>query len=428
VRLRVPESILLAAALSRCDVPAPPQDSGGLGTLTDSAQAGVGSACTRGFVSIQTDYQSSSVAVLDARGNVLSPRLISSATRPPGLSAALSGDVVAPSSGALGRELVLIDRYPAAVLTWVNLETASVRAQLNVSTGFASNPHDYLQISANKAYVTRFEPNLQTGRMPFDGGNDVLIVDPSLPAITGSIDLSSAITVPGYLPRADRLLAVGRWLVVVLGASSADFTASTDAALVVIDTERDSVQSVSVLEGVHGCSSLALAPNNQELAVSCAGTWGGSSVPDNRTSAVVRLQLDRERGELQILQIHRAPDFTEGAFSAALNYASDTQLLVGTFGQFALGSAPERDDTLLSLEFDADESFDANQSAVLLRSSGEPFTLGDVRCSCGSCLVSDAGMNVVHRFVVDGGVLRAAEPIRVDPENLQLPPRYLGAF
>jgi hypothetical protein len=94
----------------------------------------------------------------------------------------LSSDVAVPSTLLSGPEIVLIDRFPASVLTWVDVESASVRAQLDV--GSKTNPHDYVPLSEHKAYVTRFGAS--------DGvGDDVAIVDPSVPALVGSIDLSS---------------------------------------------------------------------------------------------------------------------------------------------------------------------------------------------------------------------------------------------
>ena len=49
--------------------------------------------------------------------------------------------------------------------------TADVLAQLSVGTGFASNPHDYLEVAADKAYVTRYDSNPHPGsENPAKGG------------------------------------------------------------------------------------------------------------------------------------------------------------------------------------------------------------------------------------------------------------------
>ena len=45
---------------------------------------------------------------------------------------------------------MVINRSPAAFITWVDLETATVRAQLNVGTGFEANPYDYIPLTTDK--------------------------------------------------------------------------------------------------------------------------------------------------------------------------------------------------------------------------------------------------------------------------------------
>src|SRR5438046_7877171 len=82
--------------------------------------------CGRGLVVVQTEYQSSNVSLLGFDGQVLSESLLSSGTASSGFGVRLSGDVVTPSSAQDGAEIVLIDRYPAGVLRFVELATAHV--------------------------------------------------------------------------------------------------------------------------------------------------------------------------------------------------------------------------------------------------------------------------------------------------------------
>ena len=82
------------------------------------------------------------------------------------------------------------------------------RKRCEVDCACHLNPHDYVPVSERKAYVTRFEGNAQLGAEPLDVGNDVLIVDPSVPAVTGRIALDTAFAgPPGFLPSADRAVA-----------------------------------------------------------------------------------------------------------------------------------------------------------------------------------------------------------------------------
>jgi hypothetical protein len=414
--------VALATALS-CGVPEPSEVTGGLSGIEEFQESGIAGACARGFVVVSSDYQSTSVGLLDGRGEVQSPRFISSASANAGLSAALSGDVVTSTLTATTNEIVLIDRYPAGVLSWVNLESGRVRAQLPVGTGFAANPHDYVPISPTKAYVPRFEPNFSPGATRFDEGNDLLIVDPSAPAILGRIDLGAALGSDEFYPRADRALKVGRWVYALLGAMSLDFTASTDAGLVVLDSETDNILQVLRISRAHGCTHLALHPGGRELAVACSGSWNGDNTPDSATSAIVRLAIDPETGTARELRRYPAATFGEGPIGSGLSYASESQLLFTTLGEFGGGSVSRKDDTLIEL------TLESGEFEIILRSNGEPFTLGDVRCECGLCLATDASRELgLHRFTVESGKLTALEPLSTEPDAGRLPPRTLGAF
>lgn len=425
-----------------CDVPERPRAAEGIplagsnGTLAGTAgyggiaaggaggQAGAPRSCGRGFVVASSDYQSTNVSLLGLDGAVLSASLISSASEAPDLSAALTGDVVLPTERAAGDRIVLIDRYPAAVLTWVDSRTARVSAQLSVATGFASNPHDYVELSAHKAYVPRFEPNYASGSEPFDAGNDVLVIDPSVPQITGRIDLSSAMKGAGreYLPRADRAVLAGDRLVVALGGYTADFMDAAASRLVVIDTHTDEIVQTLVLEGLYACSGLTVSPGRGELAIACSGNWGGDNVSDLASSGIARISLG---SELEEIARYPAAQFGQGAVASSISYATESTLLFATYGQFAAGDVEAVDDTLIQLDLETDSQ------ELLLRSADQPFTLGEVRCdsACRVCCVTDAGRDggVVHRFELVAGRLRHREAIEIE-DSVGLPPRFLGEF
>src|SRR6185295_14337493 len=108
-----------------------------------------GGACPSGLLVSSSDYKSTNISVLSPTGATLSEILISSASASTGLSTALSGDVVFPLSTPTSGRAVLIDRFPNSVLTWVNPSNAEVIHQLPVGTGFAANPQDYLEVSAD---------------------------------------------------------------------------------------------------------------------------------------------------------------------------------------------------------------------------------------------------------------------------------------
>ena len=138
----------------------------------------------RGMVAVNSDYQSTAVSLLDPDGNVVKDGCINSGTGKPGLTMTLSGDVVLPSQLLTTSPITLIDRGNN-VLIWIDPTTCAPLRELDVSTGFTADPHDYVELAPNKAYVTRYEQNTAAKATDtnFDQGNDLLIVDPSQPEI-----------------------------------------------------------------------------------------------------------------------------------------------------------------------------------------------------------------------------------------------------
>jgi hypothetical protein len=415
--------ILMSAAFAlACDVDPPPPNTGGIDLDSGDGDGSSVATCPRGLVVSSSDYQSTNVSLIDLAGRVLSPSFISSASTSTGLSAPLSGDVTSPTERASGDEIVLLDRFPASVLTWVDLGSARVRAQLSVRTGFAANPHDYAELDATKAYVSRFEPNFSSGTEAFDQGNDILVTDPSVPSIVDRIDMMPAMAGedPAYFPRADKLLLVGPRLYALLSGYARDFRNAAASRLVSVDTATDRIDRVLVLEGMHGCAGMALAPGKTELAIACAGQFAGDSRPSLENSGIVLIEIGDGLREARRFM---ADSFGDSSIGFGIAYAAAGTLVATTIGQAATTGAPARDDTLFTLDLAT------NRADTLLRSAGEPFTLGSVRCapSCGLCFVTDAKRNVVHRFELAGGNL--VNPIAIEVDRaIGLPPRYLGEY
>lgn len=396
--------LALGLALAGCNAPAPPPNQG-----TDAQT---------GLVVVETDYQSSNVALLGEDGTVLSPSLMSSGSSRPGLSALLSGDVVLPGPVAHGR-VVLIDRM-SGVISWVDAATAKVAAQLSVATGFYSNPQDYVQASPHQAFVPRLGSNPHPGREPYDAGNDVLVIDPSVPRITGRIDLMPAMKGddPKYLPRANRVVLSGGRLYVLLSGYAADFCdSSPESRLASIDPTTRHIDGVLVLKGLHGCTAMALSSDGGTLAVNCSG-FEHCADPVIAESGVALVSLGASPA---LDRTFAAADLGQGALAFGVAWSGAHTLLVSAFGQEADSSGPKRPDSLMEL----DTATGAHH--VLLTS--DPFALGDLRCLAGKvCFAADAGRGVVDRFSVGAdGKLGEPTAIRVGAD-IGLPPRYLGWF
>ena len=414
----------VAAALGACNAPAPPGSTGGT-TLPPGE-------CGRGLVVVGTDYQSTNVSLVGLDLTVLSSSFISSATEDTELSAPLSGDAVPPTMIQSGSEIVLLDRYPAAVLTWVDVATAHVRAQLRVGAGFA-NPQDYVLQAADKAYVTRMGQNTAPGHEPFDLGSDVLMVDPRSPAIVGSIDLWPALAGEALpvLPSPNRMVLAGDRLFVLLTPYSSDFAQAADARVVTIDTRTDAILDVAVLGNKQGCLGLALSPDETRIAVGCAGAWQGSSTPVLEKSGLVVLSIAAEGtggggvggsgagGAAPIA--FGANDLGGQPLGFAVDFADTDHVLFTAFGRFAQGAEPAQQDLLGELDWTTYEL------RILLRGQALPFTFGEARCACGDCFLADAEQGLLHRFAGDGPWLTLGQSVAPAPE-IGLPPRLVGRF
>ncbi len=388
--------------LVSCNVPEPPGSTGG----TDEP---VG-PCGRGFVVVDSDYQSTNVSLVALDGRVLSSSFLSSATSGAKLSSPLSKDIVLPTSPQIAPSVVLLDRDDASVLTWIDVASAKVDHQLSV--GLKSNPHDYVPLSADKAYVTRYDPT-------DGGGDDVAVVDPSIAAVVARIPLDQVMADSGgYLARPSRAVLSNGRVVVALEAYDATFESTTSSRLVAIDTASDQVEGVLVLEGLHGCWGLAPSPDGERVAVSCAGRFQGADGSSLEESGIVVVDGSSltERARFSAAAVAGTP------LGSGLSWVDDrTVLAIGAGSDGAV--TPPHDDVLFQLDIET------GVAEVLLSSDAEPYTLGDVACApaCGVCLAADAGRNVVQHFHLEDGALSSPRAIHLG-DAIGLQPRVVGRF
>lgn len=406
---------VLALAAAACDV----DDETTLGTGTELLPASGGDP--RAYLVVATDYQSTSVGVVDAAGSVQSPTLIASSSAAPGLSTALSGDVVPPSSRQPGAEAVLIDRAQN-VLSWVDVASASVRAQLNVGTGFAANPQDYLALSADEALVPRFAQNPEPGREPFDTGSDLLVIDPRTPAIARRIDLSSALDgeEPGFLPRPSRVVLAGGLVRALLLVGSEDFRFGS-SRVASIDPQSDRIVSVLVLEGLTNCSNVALSPDGSRLALGCSGSFAQDPALGFPDAGIVLLAVGDE-----LVETRRFPASALGGEQiGSVSFASERVLAFTATGRYTSDqSALAAPDALRVLDLET-----GSASEPLVSTEVSAFSLGDVRCAptLGVCLLADAEAEggLLRRLALEGGTLVEAGRTELG-DSSGLPPRFLG--
>jgi hypothetical protein len=378
----------------------------------------VAAPAIRGIVAAHSDYQSASISLLDRDGKVVKDGCINSGTGGPGLLMTISGDVALPSQISATSPITLIDRSYAA-LTWIDPVTCAPLRQLAVGTGFKANPHDYVEISTSKAYVTRYEQNAAptAASGDFDEGNDLLIVDPTQAKIIGRIDLAP-FTPTGVLPRADRAILVEGKVLVSLNASNAKFGANATGRLVVVDPILDQVVGTVDLPGTKNCGAMAYVPTSKKLLVACTGDYGDAKQAD--ASAVVALDVSTPLPSV----IGKVGASAVGGLifsNSAVAALDGNSVLAVTMGDFS-NTPPDKlwllsqDGTAPSKIFDSVEAY--SMGAVLVDAER-----GRVFVTDGTTLTS-ASVRVFDRV---NGVFQATATIKTNPAQ-KLPARALAWF
>jgi hypothetical protein len=385
------------------------------GTESGSATSGIV------VVNSASDYSSSSVSILDRDGNLMKDGCLYSGSGAPGLAMALSGDVVLPTQVPLGGPVAIIDRDKNNnALTWLDPVTCAPLGQMSVGTGFYSNPHDVVMLSATRAYVTRNNENgaATTAQDDFDEGNDLLIVDPTQLKITGRIDLKP-FAPAGVLPGADRALLVDGKVYVSLNAISADFNTYATGRILIVDPVADQVVSFIDLPGVKNCGAMTYLPADKKLLVACDGAYSDGP-QQSVTSAIVAVDLGVSPPAV-LAQI-------AAASVGGLPFTNTT--VAALDGNTALGvtlgnSASMPPDRLLSLPLDG-------SLPVRIFESTESFTLGAVLADPENhrVLVVDGTMLTpafVRFFDFAAGTFTAGKTVKTNPSQ-SLPPRALAFY
>lgn len=421
---RLLSGFLAAALLLACE-PQPPEGTGG--ALVEESFGANGESCGRGVAVAMIDpesYASVNVALVGLDGSTLSGSFISSASAPSALNAALSGDVVFPSS-RMKDDIILIDRLVVSVLTFVDVRTAEVRSQVSVRTGFESNPQDYVELDDGTALVSRLEKNRSPGEESYDQGDDLVRIDAPRSTILGRVDLSEYVSESTERARPSTMVRTDEHVFVSLTRHSSDFQEAGEAALLVLDAQDGGVEDIFPVPGLKNCGGLALSPDQSSLAASCGGLVSNANGASPEASGVVVFEIgETPSGDVMLGETSRfwADELAYGPFASGISFATDDFLWVKTYGALE-GADAGRPDRVLSL------SLGDGEHEVLLESSEGAFTLGDVLCiaPCGICMVADAGRGVIHRYSLAGNHIAEPTSHRIQ-EDIGLPPLLLGWF
>lgn len=404
--------------------PTPPRGTGGV--IVDEVFGASGESCGRGIAvgMIDEHYTSTNIALVGLDGKTLSGSFISSASAGPSLNAALSGDVEFPSE-RMTSDIILIDRYVVSVISFVDIETAQVRDQISVRTGFQANPQDYVALPGGRALVSRLEKNRAPGAEEFDQGDDLLVLDLAQGEVTGRIDLTKYAGAATERARPGTMVRDEAHIYLTLTRHNSSFSDAEQAALLTLDGVTGEPISAYEVQGMKNCV-LASAADERRLALSCAGLISDandSGQPDSGL-IVLRILKDGPTGAPRFIEEFRVTSETlgYGPFAPSVTFASDDLLWARTYGALE-GEDAGRPDRVLSF------NLKTGAFEVLLASKDEAFTLGDVLCvpACGTCFIADAGRGVLHRYSVAQTTISAPSQHVVENE-VGLPPRVLGAF
>ena len=412
--MSVKRAVLAAVLLLGCNV-TPAQVTGGV----DLPARG---DCPRGTAVVSTDFLSSEIALLAPSGDVESTAFISSAsTAATGLAAPFSGDLGVASAFSRPGELVVVDRLFTNVLTFVDTRTAEVRAQLPVGTGFESNPQDYLELSEHVAFVPRLGENRTPGNEPFDAGSDVLVVDPSIPSITGSLPMPRR---AGYRPNPVAVTRFGDNVLVTLQHARPNYGDMAESELVAIGIESQRISYRVRLSGLKNCGRAELSPSRAVLAVACKAVLDFvGNVKQPETSGLIL--LDALTDQPQELARFMALDLVGGTIQSSLEFVSERVVLFKT--QTAQGG--EQDNQLFSLDLDSGATTLLATAARGPGGLGFGIALGDMSCraGCGDpCLVADRSRGKLLRFRVQDGVPVPDTDVVIDGAGL--PPTGVTPF
>lgn len=371
--------------------------------------------CGHALYVLGTDYQSTELGVIGFDGAVLAKGFVSDASATTGLSAPLAGDVVAPTTPTTSGDIVLIGRTPAGVITWI--DPLGERPVRQLAVGAKTNPKDYAEVTATKAYVPRGDVN-DDAETPFERGGDVIVVDTVAREMTASIDVVGEVAkvVPGFVAHPERIIALGGAAFLVAPTYGPGFKTSGDSVLVRIDATTDAITDVLVLPGMRGCLGLSPSPDGSRIAVACSGTFGGGSNPtlDDGGVAIVDVATRSVASTIPATAIGRPP-------ALAIAWSSNERLLVPVLGSIDLGT----DDALVEIALASPDA------PVVALDGAEAFTLGEVRCApaCGACFLATKA--AVLRFPLDAtGALGA--PTSSDPRTPRaegvLAPKFIGVY
>lgn len=389
------------------------------------------------FAVVNSDFSSSSIAVLDADFRLLDESWLDSGTTFPGLVATLSGDIALPTRQPNDGTFGVIDRLETDVYSEFYAPSGNLKGQVRArfgASGFSSNPYDVLYVDERSAWITRYEPNLDPEAAPEDQGNDLIEIDLETMSLTGRrIDLSELNTIAQgavseeavVYARPNRGVVIGSTAVVGLDLISADFSTYGRGAVAVIDLEAGTVEALpmpatSETLWMQNCGHVVPVPgSSNQLVVSCAGPY--------EYDAEFNLQTEKKRARsgVVLIEVSDGVASIERSWSPAVNEeaAAATSFLIALDEERVVGVADGDfnqgiPDTLYITELATGE-----QAQVHAGSTAYVLGLSAYDAEREILLVPDASANAVFEFAIDERGATELGSLELAPNGL--PPRQI---
>lgn len=373
------------------------------------------------FVIVLSDYSSAAIAILD-EDDVLHAPFLDSGSRPPGLVAALSGDVALPRAPLSPGLLVVLDRYQTDVLTGVHVDAPESLFQVDLrggrTSGSSPNPQDALALRDGRWLVSRYNPAEDASAPELARGNDLAVLDAEDHALTDRIELDGDVTIDGvtYFARPSGLTTMrssDRELVLVALSRLSSFVLrrTGPGAAALLDPEAGSVEQLE-LEGLSNCTDVArFTDDPARAAVLCRGDAFGED--ETRSGiAIVRVVDGHPTLEARFMPHLDASIPPPSNGLVALDGARLAYVSSGSFFE-------DRLDQLVVLDTRS------ASARVLAESSPTPFELGDGAFdgARGELLVPDGNDRSLRRFDASSGAELDAIPLT--SSCLRLSPRQV---
>jgi hypothetical protein len=258
-------------------------------------------AVTPRYAVLFSDYDSTSIGLLDGDLSVIATDWVTSGTRTPILVTAVTGDAVLPSAPLGSGLLAWINRLNADVVTLVDPTAPDPLLQLDVhgagpATSWSANPHDALRLPDGRILISRHNPDPTLSGTPMARGNDLVAVDlttHTMQRVELGCDDGDSFARPDQLAE----LRVGDRTVVLVALArlGESFRSFGEGALATVDATTLEVLDCTPLPGTRNCQYLRAAPDAPDHAVVlCTGDPFQPESARRESASVLEVSLDAE--------------------------------------------------------------------------------------------------------------------------------------